>query len=264
MKRSLAMIAGLALAATGLLSSCDSSSSTSSDGGGDSSATIPWNTSITYGTLKDSRDNQTYRTVKIGTQTWMAENLNYKVDSSWWYTGLDYSLPDTTLPGGFDSTDDATAKGAKYGLLYTWASAMGFADSCNRKSCSTQVAAKHRGVCPAGWHLPSYEEWTVLFKPTMGDSLDGEDSTGADYMATKGWEGVRGLDRFGFRAVPAGDRTPGKAKSFENAGREAGWVSTSETSPSTFKTYDILSEGWVRHYTTGNKPYGWSVRCLQD
>lgn len=250
-------------AAWGLLASCGQSSSGPGDG---SASANGWNASIAYGTLKDVRDGKIYRTVRIGSQTWMAENLNYKVDSSWWYTGLDYSLPDTTLPDGFDSIDDATTKGAKFGLFYTWASAMGLADSCNRKSCSTQVAAKHRGVCPAGWHVPGYQEWTVLFKPATGDSLSGVDSTGPDYMATTGWDptGVRGLDRFGFRALPAGFRTFGKTSHFDHAGLEASWVSASESGAAKFRIYGIDSDGWVQHFNTSTKAYGISVRCLQD
>ena len=80
--------------------------------------------------LLDSRDGQTYRTVTIGSQTWMAENLNYSVDSSWCY-------------------DDDPVNCAAYGRLYSWNAAM--------------------EVCPENWHLPTYDEWDSLIK-TVGGS----------------------------------------------------------------------------------------------
>lgn len=86
--------------------------------------------------LVDARDGQAYRTATIGSQTWIAQNLNYQADSSWWY----------------NSSADS---GAKYGRLYTWAAAMGLDDSCNAFDCSEQVAPIHRGACPSGWHVPT-------------------------------------------------------------------------------------------------------------
>jgi len=87
------------------------------------------------GTFTDSRDGKTYKTVKIGTQTWTAENLAFKSNNGCW------------------AYDDEVANAAIYGYLYNWETA--------------------KAACPKGWHLPSVEEWTILVNYLGGDSIAG-------------------------------------------------------------------------------------------
>ena len=116
----------------------DNSSSSSETTQSSSSTAAPCNVdgenNCNYGTLTDTRDGQTYKTVVIGEQTWMADNLNYETENSYCY-------------------DDDPSNCSKYGRLYTWAAA--------------------KTVCPEGWHLPSYDEWNTLFTAVGGISTAG-------------------------------------------------------------------------------------------
>jgi len=78
------------------------------------------------GVFTDTRDNKIYKWIKIGTQTWMAENMNYDV-------------PDNATDVCYDN---APANCTNYGRLYDWTTA--------------------GAACPVGWHLPSRSEWTTL------------------------------------------------------------------------------------------------------
>ena len=89
------------------------------------------------GTFVDQRDGQEYEWLKIGDQVWMADNLNYDVDSSWCW-GNNSSNCDT------------------YGHLYKWNAVMQGESSSNSNPSGVQ------GVCPDGWHVPSDEEWKEL------------------------------------------------------------------------------------------------------
>ena len=96
------------------------------------------NEPITYDTLTDERDGQTYTVLKIGGQTWMAQNLNYKTTSgSWCYENSLYYC-----------------KEYEYGRLYDWDAAI--------------------NACPTGYHLPSREEWKSLVTMVGGKGLAGK------------------------------------------------------------------------------------------
>ena len=112
------------------------------------------------------------RSVTIGTQTWMAENLNYAVDSSWCRgEGGPVFNPSTNR---FEtlSKDEIQANCKTYGRLYQWASAMDIEAKYNSTKWNGSDVG-HQGVCPAGWHLPSRAEWDALVTAAGGSSVAG-------------------------------------------------------------------------------------------
>ncbi len=145
---------------------------------------------------KDPRDEYVYKTVQIGEQYWLAENLIYDAPGSRCY-------------------NDDPANCEIYGKLYDWATAMNLPDSCNTISCSEQINTPHQGICPTGWHIPTLAEWNklILF-------ANGKDGPDADYddpwpllnnvkliakspLWTVYFNGT-GTDDFGFSALPGG------------------------------------------------------------
>lgn len=192
------------------------------------------------GEFEDLRDNQTYKTVKIGEQVWMAQNLNYKMDSSFCYNNVDSNC-------------------SKYGRLYTWVVAIGKSDSeCGYgKTCSLSLGYI-QGACPTGWHLPSKYEWNVLITAVGGASAHGRDLKSSFDWSSNG----NGSDLFGFSALPAGYRN--EEKKFDHAGEWACFWSSSESNSLGaeymylyYNSYGAFMNGW-------NKNNACSVRCVKD
>ena len=217
-----------------------------------------------YGTLTDSRDGQTYKTVKIGNQVWMAENLNYA------YTGVLYNNSGYTSDSTSWCFGNDPANCIKYGRLYTWAAAMDSVGtwSTNGKDCGYGVQCTPiypvRGICPEGWHLPDKAEWNTLFTAVGGASTAGKmlSSTISWSSVPGGW--VRdgyGTDAYSFSALPAGLRN---ATGYNNVGYHAYFWSSSEYNSS--RTYIVgLDDEFDKADLYGSgKDYGYSVRCLKN
>ena len=210
-------------------------------------------------TLKDLRDGQTYKTVVIGEQTWMAENLNYR-----------YLGPTATLDSSSFCYGDDSANCTKYGRLYLWSAAMdsagvikgNTANGCGNASKCTPSGNVH-GVCPQGWHLPSRDEWEVLFT-TVG----GWPTAGAKLKSTYGWNdyyGDRGNgdDAFGFSALSAGHRD--NDGDYGSEGYYAYfWSSTEYDGDGAYYMYTNFSKDSAYYQSDIEKYEGFSVRCLKD
>lgn len=202
--------------------------------------------SIEYGTLLDRRDNQTYKTVVIGTQTWMAENLNYAD-----------SVSTTNLKGNSWCYNNSADSCAKYGRLYTWTGAMNIAISYQSASASTVVSTPQQGVCPTGWHIPTDAEWTTL------ENAGGDSSTaGTVLKSTSGWyNDGNGTDRYGFSALPGGYYS---GSEFGSVGYNGFWWTATEYSfSSAYRRYMSYNYTDVGTYSL-SKMHGRSLRCLKD
>ena len=248
------------------VSSSSSEPESSSEISMNSSTAAPCNVdgenNCNYGTLTDSRDGQTYKTVTIGTQTWMAQNLNYA------YTGVPYNYSGYTSDSTSWCYNNDPDNCAKYGRLYTWGAAMDSVGtwSTNGKGCglgsTCSPTGTIRGICPEGWHLPDTKEWETLFS-----AVGGKSTAGTALKSTSGWyedegESGNGTDSFGFSALPAGYGDYTGFYLYE--GKDAYfWSSTERISDFAYNMY-LYNYGDYAGLYNYNKSYGFSVRCLKD
>jgi len=203
---------------------------------GDDGNKDPSGDKIEYGYVEDDA-GQVYKTVKIGDQTWMAENLNYAVegDESYCYNNNE-------------------ANCGKFGKLYDWSAAITRRSSiCNFNSCD--VDEKHRGRCPKDWHLPRDEEWTKLM------DYIGDFSTAGKYLKTSDWGGN---DKYGFAALPSGSGNSADG-SFYGVGEYGCWWSTAQFAGSNAYLRSMNNDvrGIVNRMDVA-KSNLCSVRCIKD
>ena len=127
-----------------------------------------------YGTLTDARDGIQYKTIKIGKQEWMAENLKYNIDGSW-------------CGGSRDECDI-------YGRLYSWDMTIGKSKTTHPTLVNIPDPESHQGVCPSGWRVPSTIDWATLFK----------ECTSAEFSKKIDDNDEMHTNMCGFSAIPTG------------------------------------------------------------
>lgn len=230
-----------------------------------------WISNITYGTMTDERDDRTYKTVVIGSQTWMAENLNYK------YESIRFS-PFESGSYGDDSTSWCIKAGCEtYGRLYTWSTVMdsaGYVDEANKvknsgsgTGCGFGVTCTpnkvHRGICPKGWHVPTSDEYSTLY-----ETVGGIDKAGNKLKASTSWKTnlpTYGMNLYGLSVKPGGYRYYSYVGGINDL-EEGAYLwsidsaeNDSLASNQEFRYYD--AKAFQNH---SDKRYGFSIRCLKD
>ena len=267
----------------------ESCSSHNGAGSSSSGARVTGCETCEYGKLKDDRDGQTYRTVKIGNQWWMAENLNYA-----------YLQPTKTLDSSSFCYDNDPENCKQYGRLYLFSAAMDSAglfssdaEGCgNGAECpfdhivpkiykgysdtASSLEPPIRGVCPEGWHVPTVDEFVILFESVGGQEEEYWENV--DLRSTSGWREIPGedtanvTDSFGFSAYPAGEwYQPSNLDYpiFSSLGIEAQFFTASTRHPNV-SGYGSVHIVEIKH--SGNRAgfnFYWqnsaqSVRCLKD
>ena len=187
-------------------------------------------------------DGNTYKTVQIGTQCWMAENLRtskYR-DGTPIPNVQDGSRWSSLTTGAWSYYENSASNNALYGKLYNW-----------------YAASNSRQICPVNWHLPSEMEWTVL-----SNYLGSE--PGPKLKSTTGWNNDgNGLNSSGFNGMPGGGRTP--EGRFSLYGRLGSFWSSRESGRD-YAYYRYLSYDYTRNLDINNtkKSVGFSVRCIRD
>ena len=210
-----------AVISASMFSACDSSSSSISDPG-DGITISPLE--VEMDSITDKRDGKTYKTVTIGEQTWMAENLKYNYSGS---NASNYCYKNN------DSDCD------KYGRLYTWSEDMA------------------RNICPSGWHLPDNEDWKTLI-----NSTGGVDYAGHKLKARSTWSNSgKGSDAYCFTALAAGFRDT--SKNYSQQGLNASFWSATRYNDTDVLYWSLNADNKLVIRDVGNRNNAFSVRCIK-
>jgi len=220
------------------------------------------NPNLTYGTMTDQEGN-VYKTIVIGTQEWMAENLNSSIyrNGDAIPTNLDSITWSSTVNGAWSYYLNDPSYACPFGKLYNW-----------------YTCVDIRDLCPLGWHIPSDEEWTVL-----GDFLGGFEFAGSRLKSVGSIESGNGIwtnsiydsqtqsnidatNESGFSAIPGGLCMQSY---FGDIGAMGWWWSSSVIQEIGFdfplNLYLNYFDGYfLRSYTDFSRNTGFSVRCLKD
>ena len=213
--------------------------------------TAVFNNTKTYGTMTD-QDGNVYKTITMGTQTWMAENLR----TTKYRDGTDipnicygeWNIHETGAYCTYNNTTDAVSI-ATYGRLYNW-----------------YAVTNSHNIAPAGWHVPTDAEWTTLITELGGESVAGSKmkETGTTHWITPN---TGATNESGFTGLPTGMRGSQGPEPFFNFMSECGtyWSSTEPTPASAVGAYCRLScdnATVYRYYDS--KRVGFAVRLVKD
>lgn len=190
------------------------------------------------GTLTDPRDGHVYKTVTIGSQIWMAKNLNYETADSYCYG---------------DDASNCTS----YGRLYSWPLSVGKTDAECGWNVSCTLPTVVQGICPSGWHLPSAAEFETLIA-----AVGGESSAGKALKSKSGWfNDGNGTDAYGFSAYPGGNK--GSSGKYVSKGSSAFFWTSTMVDETRARSVSIGTTESISA-NTKDKTMKFSIRCVKD
>ena len=206
-----------------------------------------------YKKFTDVRNGRSYYYLTIngekiggekGSVTVMAENLNIGID----------------VPGTEDQSDDEnierycynddTTNCDKYGGLYQWAEMMQLPSRCNVDACDDLIEENHRGICPEGWHVLTYDEYVIVLTANKEEKNIRAISFGGDNLT-------------GYSLIGAGHN---RNHQFADLDNMTFWFypeNGTMSEPSAFSGYQLKSSAGM-DYTSSRKSYANSVRCVKD
>ncbi len=204
----------------------------------------------------DSRDSKVYTAVLIGTQCWMAQNLNVG----------------TRIDGVTNQTDNSTrekycydnseANCDVYGGLYQWAEmAQYYNGATNTTTWSSAPAGNLQGLCPSGWHLPTTAEWNTLLTNVGGASVASDKlrETGTAHWTSPN---TGATNEFGFTALPGGEL--GYNNAYLDKGNVGRWNTLTQPGPTSVDRF-IMGYNFSSVVTNNVwKYYAAAVRCVKD
>jgi uncharacterized protein (TIGR02145 family) len=211
---------------------------------------IHLNPYLTYGSVIDI-DSNIYKTITIGTQTWMAENLKttryHNGDLIGTTRRLNISRKSTPKYQWAYGGDEKNV--ATYGRLYSW-----------------YAVTDSRNICPTGWHVSTNNEWTTLANYLGGERVAGdklkETGTTHWYSPNKG-----ATNESGFTALPAGSRLDKlwDFKIYTQMGQSGHfWTATESVEDKSCAWRRLIYQGQDLHMGWASKKIGWPVRCIKD
>jgi uncharacterized protein (TIGR02145 family) len=190
------------------------------------------------------KDGNVYKTVKIGTQEWMSENLKVEhyrngdairqvQDSAEW---------SKLTTGAWCYYKNTPTNGKAYGKLYNW-----------------YAVSDPRGLAPEGWHVATDEEWKAIV-----NLFGGEDFAGGKLKAKTGWDtpNNEATNESGFNATPGG-QCDNLGNFFDVGKFNYIWNATTYKEELAWHYYIMNNSGGVGHGTQNYK-FGMSVRCVKD
>ena len=211
-------------------------------------STAVFNSSVTYGTLTD-QDGNIYKTVTIGTQTWMAENLRttkYRDGSAISNVTNDiaWQILTTGAYCNYNNTESVDTI-ATNGRLYNW-----------------YAATDSRNIAPTGWHVPTDAEWTTLITYLGGDSVAGGKMK---EIGTTHWASPNtgATNESGFSAVPVGSRI-GYSGEFSSLVYGDDYWSSTQSEASSAWNCSLFSDYTYCRLWAYDKTFGSAVRLVKD